>query len=399
MLNNEILLKAKKNKPILIDRLEKFNIFKLYPDGKPVLRISEAYNGLWLEHAYDAVVFSELFPEKSNISLNQINTFLDYQLENGHIPYSVRTDGVNVFPRYHQIQECISFVQVCLKAVKQNNCDKTEIKRIYDALCKWDNWYETYRTNKNGLILTYCGFDTGHDNSSRLKDYGKYVHNFEPTGCALPEDSQVLPVISPDLNAVVYGNKMGLKEFAEILGLYEDSTIWEQKAVSLKQKLLKTCYDEKSDFFYDVDKNGEFIPIKSISVTSLFAHKVLDKNYAKEFFVKYFKDKNYFGTDYPYPSVAVCDKAFKKNLNGNSWNYYSQGLTALRTTLWMEEYGFTKEFEYLLKKWVYALTTHTEKNFPQELDPFTGIPSSASEYYSSSMLLYLYALKKFDLSL
>ena len=393
MLEATILTKATKNTPQLIERLNNFNLFRLHPDGKIVLRISQAYNGLWLEHAYDAVVFAELFPEKAFVSLNQINTFLEYQLEDGHIPYSIRTDGVNVFPRYHQIQECVSFVQVCLKAVKQNNCTLEEIQKIYNALCKWDSWYKNNRTNENGLILTYCGFDTGHDNSSRLKDYGKYIHNFEPTGCIAPADSNILPVISPDVNAVVYGNKMGLNKFATILGLFEQAEKWKQEAEKLKQAIFDTCYDEETDFFYDVDKNGKFIPVKSISVTSLFAHKVFDKDYGKNFFNKYFKDKNFFGTEFPFPSVAVCDKAFNKNFDGNTWNYFSQGLTSLRTTLWMEDYELDKEFINLLEKWICALTIHKEKNFPQELDPFSGIPSCSSEYYSSSILLYLYGLK------
>ena len=295
---------------------------------------------------------------------------------------------------YSQIQECVSFVQVCIHAIKQNDCSKEEIAKIYNALCKWDNWYENNRMNSEGLFLTFCGYDTGHDNSSRLKDYREYSRSFEPTGCVMPTKNNVLPVISIDVNAVVYGNRTGLSELAETLGLKKESKFWTEKAEKLKTTLLKKCYDPISDFFYDVDKNGNFIPVKSISITSLFIHKLFDKNFGKEFFYKYFTDEKYFGTEYPYPSVATSDKLFEKNFDGNSWNYFSQGLTMLRSILWMKDYDLDKYFKSNMEKWVSALTENADKRFPQELDPFTGIPSVCSEYYSSTMLFYLYSIRE-----
>ena len=382
------------NSKQIADRLKKFNIVDCFNNGKDILRISETYNGLWLEHAFDAVVFAELFPELNHISINQIQTFLSLQLEDGHIPFMVGLNDGKPIAKYSQIQECYSFVQVCIKAIEQNDCDKEQILKIYNALCKWDNWYEKFRMNKDGLFLTFCGYDTGHDGSNRLKDYDKYKYNFEPTGCVMPTDNAVLPVISLDNNAVVYGNRKGLEQFANSLGLTEQAKVWQTKAEKLKNALLKTCYDPKTDFYYDVDKNGNFIDIKSISVCALFMHKVLGKEEGKNFFIKYFTNPNYFGTEYPYPSVAVCDPLFEKNSEGNSWNYFAQGLTMLRATTWMEYYGLEQYQTLNMQKWLYSMTVNDQRKFAQELDPFTGEPSMYSEYYSSSMLYYLYCAKK-----
>ena len=61
----------------------------------------------------------------------------------------------------------------------------------------------------------------------------------------------------------------------------------------------------------------------------------------------------------------------------------------------MEKYGWHDDFEKLLTIWVEAWTEHSDKiKFGQELDPFTGIPSPCSQWYSSCMLLYIYAVKK-----
>ena len=68
-------------------------------------------------------------------------------------------------------------------------------------------------------------------------------------------------------------------------------------------------------------------------------------------------------------------------------------LTALRSLRWMEAYGKGAELNQLLEKWV-AAWTRSETPFGQELHPLTGEPSQSSPWYSSCMLIYLYALRR-----
>ncbi len=93
-------------------------------------------------------------------------------------------------------------------------------------------------------------------------------------------------------------------------------------------------------------------------------------------------------------SVAASDKLFVKNREGNSWNYFCQGLTMLRTLLWMDDYGLSNYLESNMEKWVTAFTLDETRPFSQELDTFTRKPSPSSTYYSSTMLFYLHALKR-----
>ena len=75
--------------------------------------------------------------------------------------------------------------------------------------------------------------------------------------------------------------------------------------------------------------------------------------------------------------------------------YMSMGLIALRSTLWMEKYGFKKEFDHLCEKFVEVWTNHfDEVKLAQEYDPITGVPTKCSEWYSSTMLFYLYAVRR-----
>ncbi len=52
---------------------------------------------------------------------------------------------------------------------------------------------------------------------------------------------------------------------------------------------------------------------------------------------------------------------------------------------------------YLAENAAEARTEHFDLlKLGQELDPFTGVPSRSSEWYSSTMLFYLYAARRIE---
>ena len=144
--------------------------------------------------------------------------------------------------------------------------------------------------------------------------------------------------------------------------------------------------------FYDVDKKGNKIRCKSIAVTALFYERVLTQTEADTLFQRYFMSETEFRSPYPYPSVSQSDPTFKDPGSFNSWGYFSQALTALRTLRWMPHYGYTEEWHRLLRIW-HSAWEASPHPFGQELHPITGEPSPSSPYYSSCMLLYLLAEK------
>jgi hypothetical protein len=115
----------------------------------------------------------------------------------------------------------------------------------------------------------------------------------------------------------------------------------------------------------------------------------------KEIYERHISNPDEFATPYPYPSMAISDPSCEGHAQRNCWGYYSQGLIALRATLWMEQYGFEGEFDNLCSKWVKAWTEHFDTlKLGQELDPISGVPTKSSEWYSSTMLFYLYAIER-----
>lgn len=379
---------------------------------KPLFLISEQYPGLWMEHTYDSVFFAKMEPSYIEVAESAINLFVDRQKENGQMPFTVM-DG-NKRPGlppekmvgFGQIQECVSFLTLALEVYEMNK-DKAFLEKVYNAGVKWNKWFRTYRmTTKRGLIEMFVGYDTGHDNSGRLEGMackGNYsVNGVTQTADVLPPDDGITPILAVDMNCNFYADEIALSKMAEILGKDEEAKAWKASAKAVKEKLFEHCYDEKDAFFYDVDRNGNKRKYKSSTIFHLFLEKVLDKEEDKDIIERIYKEhiKNpeEFWTEYPFPSMAINDPSVEGHKDFNCWGYYTQGLIVLRCSRWMDYYGWSEEYEYILSKWLETWTEHFDEiKLAQEIDPITGIPTKSSEWYSSCMLNYVYAARRLKL--
>lgn len=363
----------------------------------PVFLISTAYPGVWLEHAYDAIAYANLFPEGKEIARNQTLLFLRNQKPNGRLPFnvldaSISTKGYGEHVGYSQLQECVSFGRLCLETYRLLN-DRDYLKEAYKGLKAWDEWQVKHRmTMDKGLIELFCLYDTGHDNSARLSDIPNKCPDVDGI---LPVDADAVPMLAPDLNAVFYGDRMALAEIAEELGRAREAAEWREKAAAVKKRMIDLLYDPGDQFFYDVDQHGRKRKFLSIAISNVFQEHVLDGDIADAIYQRHMKNPAEFWTEYPFPSMAISDPGSVRDRDGNSWGYYSQALTALRCQRWMDFYGYSADYDQLLAKWVEAVT-RSDMNFAQELDPRTGELSKSSEWYSSALLLYVYAARRLN---
>lgn len=381
-------------------------------DGR-LFFITAIYPGYWLEHLYDSIVWAKLFPEDRDIAISQMRLFLGNQREDGAIPtYVLDNDFMNTIPatakaytgsevcppgltlRYRQLQECVSVASLCLEVWE---FDKTQdLSWYYERCAKWDEYICNNRMSRGkGLVEIYCGYDTGHDNSGRFfgMKYSKGINDFS----APPADCDVAPMISPDVNAVFYGNRKALAKMAEILGLEDEAREWHNKAEQVKKRLFEVCFDEEDCFFYDVDKHDNKIKVKSVSITTLYCEGLLDQDIADRIYERYLANPNEFGTPYPFPGVSVSDPTWQYKLKGNDWGYYSQGNVAIRSLRWMKKYGRENEMRKMMEAWLEAWCKNDIREFGQELHPITGEPSSAARWYSSTMLYLLTAIRELGL--
>ncbi len=382
--------------------------FRGRPD--PLFLISDAYPGIWLEHVYDSVLYAEMYPEEINLAENTIRLFLSCQTAEGQLPcYVWNGDKLPHLPEdaligYGQIQECVSFAALCLEVAKRKN-DRTFLETVYNGCRRWNDWLRKYRmTTNRGLIEMFVGYDTGHDNSGRLSDMAHPHNHVFPEGTVcnaayLPEDDGVTPILALDMNCNFYATQVALAEMAQLLRKTEEVEVWQEKARKVKANIMEQLYDPEDAFFYDMDRNGTLRKYKSSTIFHLFLEGVLspteDAALIQEIYTRHIKNPEEFWTPYPFPSMAANDPTFHKHTACNCWGYFSEGLIALRCTRWMDKYGFSADFDVLCEKWLNAWTRcYDTVKLGQELDPFTGEPSAASEWYSSGMLFYLYAAKR-----
>lgn len=393
------------------DRIKNVHIGCFEGMDKPMFLISDTYPGVWLEHVYDAVFYAKLEPSAIDVAKNTINYFMDYQTPEGQLPFVLINPAKSGRERssiagYSQIQECVSFPELCLEVCEMSG-DRALLERSYKSAAAWVSWLRKYRmTTERGLIELFVGYDTGHDNSGRLAGLscpGLYQKDGVRmnAGC-LPENDAVAPIFAVDMNCNFYASNRALEKMANLLGKSEEAAKWASDAAEIKKKLFEHCYDEANAFFYDVDKNGNKRKYLSSTIFHLFLEKVLDKNADAELiekiYTRHIKNPDEFWTPYPFPSMAVCDPSCKDHKPNNCWGYYTQGLIALRCTRWMDFYGMEKDFDVLCEKWLEAWTNcFDELKMGQELDPFSGKPTECSQWYSSCMLFYTYAARRLNL--
>jgi len=399
----------------ILQRIRRKHIRTPREHGGRLLLISDTYPGYWLEHLNDAVCWATLHPEDADIAASQVRLFLGNQKPDGRLPSHVLdNDLMNGIPGmaraytgrdtcppgltvcYGQLQECVSVASLCLKTWKMNPCE--DLWWYYDCCSKWDAWLCANRmTRGKGLVETFCGFDTGHDNSGRFAGL-RYPYDLCSIPSEYPEgypvDCDLAPLLSPDVNAVFYGNRMALAEMAQQLGMEADAAAWRAKAAQVKEALLRHCFDPETYFFYDVDKHDRFIPVKSVSITTLFAEHLLDGDMAEEIWNRYLANPAHFGTAYAFPGASVSDPTWVQQHEGNSWGFYAQGNVALRTLFWMEHYGKKEQMLHMMAAWLSAWCRPGILEFGQELHPVTGEPSACARWYSTTMLYLLCAMRE-----
>ena len=64
---------------------------------------------------------------------------------------------------------------------------------------------------------------------------------------------------------------------------------------------------------------------------------------------------------------------------------------------WMDYYGKGKDFDEILEKWVRKRTIGNKIMFGQELNALTGECSVCTKWYSSCILVYIYAVRRLNL--
>ena len=368
-----------------------------------VLPISDEFPGLWLESApYDGLQFLRLLDGDPKVAEANIECFFQYQRPDGQLPcYILDPDHLRT-PHYlelgaeivnfSQIQELVPLARIALEMVKITKNEEF-LQRAYSACSRWDAWLVANRmTRSEGVFETFCEFDMGYDFSPRAHDGGipKTCPDNEARHC--PE-VDCLPLLAPDLSAVIYGSRRALAEMAELMGKSNEQSKWLTKAEELRSAIYAKCWHEEDEFFYDVDASGDFRRYLTIHITHLLSEGVVTDAHFDRIYERYIRSPDHFWTQYPLPSFSISDPSFSRDGHQipNNWGYWSNSPCMYRLSRWMIKYGRERDLKWIMSRWLEAAEQRWPEDVTQAIDPFSGEWSSASPNHSNTLFFLIEA--------
>jgi len=345
------------------------------PEGEPMLLEGGVYRGCWLESTgtINAELLTRFAPA---VARSTFERFARWQRDDGLIPYKITESG----PVFRQIQLVTPPARSAWNHYLQTGRDQAFLRRMYDALTRFDAWLAAHRdTRGTGCVEAFCTFDTGHDLSPRFWHVPDTPHLEDPALC--DPDSPILPFLAPDLTASVYCGRKYLARVAAELG--ESPAGWQTKAEQSLRSLMAHCYDERDGFFYDRDKNGEFVRVQSDVLLRVLACEVGDGEFFAAALRRYLLNTRKFFAKYPFTSIAMDDPRFDPFSHYNTWAGATNFLSLIRAPHAFEHHGRHVELTWVLQPIVTAMANMTR--FAQCLSPWTG-EEGFTETYSPAIL-------------
>ena len=199
------------------------NIRKLHTFPDAVLVEGARYPGIWLECGpHEALIWAELSGEHAVAEASH-RIFFHYQKEDGQLPYSIKADRTG----FSQIQMVVPIAATALDTYKLTR-NRAFLQESFTACSRWDAWLARYRDRRGlNLVELFCEYDTGHDNSARVRGLPKQCPGLDARNCP---DLPGMPWLAPDLSATLFGGRVALSEMASILGDAKAASQWRAKA-------------------------------------------------------------------------------------------------------------------------------------------------------------------------
>ncbi len=265
------------------------------------------------------------------------------------------------------------------------------LKQLATALEGHDAYlWRTRDSNDDGLLETWCVWDTGEDGSTRLHSRGaKENWPFElPPGSNAPEvpkmpDDSRMPFQSMDIMAYSYSGRVVLAKIAAELKTGDEEK-WKEAAEDVRQVVIEKLWDPKRYACFDRDRDGKILPELIHNNLRCMWYGLFTQEMADAFIKHHLLNPEEFWTPVPLVSIARNESLFLSKPR-NNWSGQPQGLTYQRAIHALERYGHYAEVILLGEKLLPILIRNGQ--FSQQLDPDTGVPSlSNSDGYGPMIL-------------
>ncbi len=357
---------------------ELFGAIKPTIGPEPILHEGGVYHGCWLESTgtINAELLSRFLP---SVAERTFAGFATHQRDDGLFPYKIAANG----PAFSQIQTVTPLARSVWTHYLLNGRPRDFLATMYAAMARNDDWLARFRdTRGTGGVEAFCTYDTGHDLSARFWHMPDSPLDNDPK--RYNPDNPFLPLVAPDLTANVACQRLYLAHIAEELG--EDGAVWRDKARASEDALFACCWDADDSFFYDLDRNGEFIRVQSDVLLRVLACEIGDDALFERALRRYLLNTRKFFARYPFASIALDDPRFDPAFDYNSWSGPSNFLSIIRAP-----HAFEAHHRYVELSWaIYPILSALFRapRFAQTVSPFTG-NAGYTDTYSPSILCLL----------
>ena len=330
--------------------------------GSTVLVEGGGYEKIWLE---TQPMGGEMYALRSlEVARNNIRLFMQYQRADGRLPGSIQYAGGEIEPQFNKYQGfCFPFPALNLYYLIGKDGDYLE--ELKDTLIRFDNClWRTRHVSGNGLLSSFCVYDTGEDLALRYGDAPCWWEKDEP-----PEGYRVVPMASMDVTSWSCAARQTVARICRMQGDLS-ADVWEQKARMVAETMRGLLWDRKRGALYDRDREGKTVDILCHNTLRCMYWGSISQRMADRFVKEHLLNPSEFWTPFPLPSVAANDPAFR-NAPENNWSGQPEGLTYQRAILALERYGYSRIVTRLGQKLIDAVDRNGCR-FTQQYDPFTG---------------------------
>jgi neutral trehalase len=164
---------------------------------------------------------------------------------------------------------------------------KKRVREVMPVLERYFDWLETRFKQDNGL----------------------YAVPLEATMMSnSPRQDAVYPV---DFNTQQALNALYMSALGDILNDKEISYKYKRAYFSLKTRISSLMWDERRSFYYDLDKNGKQVRVKTAATFWPLLAEIPNEVKA-EALIRHLSNAKEFGIDHPFPSLAASEADYDK---------------------------------------------------------------------------------------
>lgn len=169
--------------------------------------------------------------------------------------------------------------------------NKKRLQEVVPILEKYFDWVvETFRDD-TGLYATPLDISQGYSNPRKGAHY------------------------LIDFNCQQAINALYMSAIGDVLNDKEMNFKYKKHYFSIKTRINEHMWSETKQFYFDLDKDLEQVQIMTLPSYWTFLAEIPNEDRILTM-VDYLKDPNYFGTDHPFPSLAVKEKGFSEKGEG-----------------------------------------------------------------------------------